>query len=718
MTDIAGFPPIQGVFFATFHPTEGTKALHYVPESLITIERLDDFVNKGSDGPELDSQTDVTTEFLIAHEETPIKFDDITKYVIPKDEFCNRIMSVKYKDLRIMGYPVSIVHERYNRNSFKFNICLVLSYEEDSTCYEPVVTRLGRMFEVLERQLQILSRSAGDSLFFLADEGRSKDRSTGLYQILGTVMRNGSTNDGFSIQSMIEQLYQDLNDYSECLIQINEESCIDIKLFPDTKLPDVNLLPCDVPISTIDLERIVDFSWDPNMRRVVRFIDGVNNVRRIAALSNADYGYTCLCIKHLMAFKCIILLDTFLFQNIYAVTSKAATFLDRYDVLAEQCIRYCYSGKETNPVKGLPFETDTRTYSAILADSESVLSFNDGRARSRRGGSHETFDKESAIKTEVSLAALYLYDSSHARGQYGDSVDSTGRTTSFISLNAYDKNRMLGTLQVFELYTSFRQSRTVEAWYRKNRDLLRFVDIDVRRFVAFGLLQGLLYRVYTYPMLLDYTLDWLLNCDIYYLKKDESYLLGFNQRLTNFYRDTFDTDRRVMQTEKEMQAEIDRLLEDEKYFNTFNDTHNLKPLQEKEILSRNYGLHKYRIKRFNEPTELEEPIQDVASEYDPSSEIRSRLGGSSYTRTEHKNNGAPVTLELLRSPDYIKLIKIKSLGTNEEEQYYSLKSILTLKKEYLDKIKHFDVICTDFGVDKKTAARIMKTFWTYHVVEK
>lgn len=51
---------------------------------------------------------------------------------------------------------------------------------------------------------------------------------------------------------------------------------------------------------------------------------------------------------------------------------------------------------------------------------------------------------------------------------------------------------------VFELYASLRQGLTLKHWYMDNKDLLE--GIDVRRFISFGVIKGILYRVHKYPV--------------------------------------------------------------------------------------------------------------------------------------------------------------------------------------------------------------------------
>jgi hypothetical protein len=57
-------------------------------------------------------------------------------------------------------------------------------------------------------------------------------------------------------------------------------------------------------------------------------------------------------------------------------------------------------------------------------------------------------------------------------------------------INSYSK--------LYSLYLSLHQGITVREWYNTNKKDLR--NIDVRRFLTFGVIKGIIYRVNTYPI--------------------------------------------------------------------------------------------------------------------------------------------------------------------------------------------------------------------------
>lgn len=79
--------------------------------------------------------------------------------------------------------------DRYPRNEFIFNFCIVLAEEEDFSQYKSVVQKLADLMHALEEQSGFLSRD-----FSKTGEGK--------------------------VYSLCEMLMEDLNNYCECMIPI------------------------------------------------------------------------------------------------------------------------------------------------------------------------------------------------------------------------------------------------------------------------------------------------------------------------------------------------------------------------------------------------------------------------------------------------------------------------------------------------------------------
>ncbi len=136
---------------------------------------------------------------------------------------------------------------------------------------------------------------------------------------------------------------------------------INLKLFPVyPNPPPIN--DWDVPVALLDLLSRVDGNWDLTLRRILPFIDGVNHVKRIAQLADADIGLTRACLEHLVYYGCIIVVDIFQYFNMYTVRPAIAKIAD--DVaLGRECATYV-----TRPGYAAPsYPTLLKLYSLLRA---------------------------------------------------------------------------------------------------------------------------------------------------------------------------------------------------------------------------------------------------------------------------------------------------------------------------------------------------------------
>ncbi|KAF6226516.1 hypothetical protein HO133_009382 [Letharia lupina] len=275
---------LKAIFFATFDVTEGPKVLHQVPTSSITASPSSPAIPL-------------------------IHFPPISSLLIPHPTLCNSgLVTLTHSHHRILSYPQHIASPRYPRNAYTFNFCLVLAEEADFSSYVPVVRKLNALFRTLEEQGQFLSRDGAGKVYALC-----------------------------------EILLEDLNNYSEAMIPIDAANTLNIKLFP-TYPPPPPLHAHHVPLATVRLAGLVDENWDLTMLRLLPWIDGVNSVKQIALLADADFKLVRKAIRHLLYYGCVLLLDIFSFGAIYAPTAEVAAFVESQEMQAE-CARYVALGE-------------------------------------------------------------------------------------------------------------------------------------------------------------------------------------------------------------------------------------------------------------------------------------------------------------------------------------------------------------------------------------
>lgn len=438
-----GFVPITAIFYAVFHPIQGTKIVHQVP---------DDAIGGLSD--------------IAAQKDVLFNFDTVKNYVIPKPPLCNRLVSFKIREYRVVGYPVNIEGSRYSRNSFNFNFCFVFPYNANTIPYESAIGRMGKMFQALEEQSNLLSKLDKDLVFFSGEYDKRNlqngiEYTPGHERIQKILL--------LSIESLIHQVYQDLNNYSECCIPIDSSTSVDIKLFPILP-PPVELHPYQVPILTVKLHSFVDVACDPNMIRILPYINGVNSVKRISELACADYTPTRLCIQHLMHYQCIILVDIFQFSNIYAPTNRIGEFL-RSNGIAEECQAYVVTANFSADFNSILFSSLTPQSAATPVDAPTSNT-------ASKNGSLAT-----SSQTPASTSS-FLRDTLHNSG---------GGNNKRLEIKIPSKAAL------FFLYRLLGQGQTLKEWYIQHQRQLQ--NIDIRRFINFGVVRGLIYRVHTYPVL-------------------------------------------------------------------------------------------------------------------------------------------------------------------------------------------------------------------------
>jgi len=146
------------------------------------------------------------------------------------------------------------------------------------------------------------------------------------------------------------------------------------------------------------------------MKKVILQIDGIKDVRRISHDADVALDLTKIALQHLLYYDSILMLDLFLFGNIYAPTPDINDFISDVEDMQHECASYVYNGPP--------------------------------------------------------LPAIYLC----------------------------------------RLYTSLSTSRTLKEWLKMHMDqgfnILNHVDI--RRFIQFGIIKGLICRVHKYAVSSQY----------------------------------------------------------------------------------------------------------------------------------------------------------------------------------------------------------------------
>lgn len=114
-----------------------------------------------------------------------------------------------------------------------------------------------------------------------------------------------------------------------------------MKLFPTHEYPPP-VKSWHVPVSKTDFTSVIDDTWDLTMKKVIKEIDGINSVRHIAHKADVAIDLAKVALQHLLFYDTILMLDTFLFGNIYAPGPDLNDFISDIDGLQEECAAYVY----------------------------------------------------------------------------------------------------------------------------------------------------------------------------------------------------------------------------------------------------------------------------------------------------------------------------------------------------------------------------------------
>ncbi|KAK8064384.1 hypothetical protein PG994_007022 [Apiospora phragmitis] len=433
---------IQGIFYARFLPQEGTKIVAQSPPGCIVATTF---------GPHLKPPL--------------VDFDIIQEYIIPRKAFFNRFLTVNTPDNKysILGYPVSIPHERYHRNEFIFNFGLVVESDCDFLPYEKLVRRLAVTFAEMERQNG-----------YLRTEGRLDDGRR-------------------PIESLLEIVKEDLNNYGECMIPVDEANTLNMKLFPYHPAP-APVRGWHVPVPKMKLVDIVDPTWDLTLQKIIPHVDGVNDVRRIAWLADVSLPLTQTALQHLLYYDTVLLLDMFFFASCYAPRPGIHDFITNRDGLVDECAGYvCIGGALPGGGAGAGAGATTSSSSANPATAGPPPSSHSGL-----GSATPQQQFSSTPQTGTPTTTTNTNTPTNASAAPSTSASTTTTTTTTAG--------RVTNYQLVKLMTTFCAGRSVMEWIKLHQDagLPVLALVDVRRLVQFGVIKGLLYRVHKYVVSKQY----------------------------------------------------------------------------------------------------------------------------------------------------------------------------------------------------------------------
>ncbi|KAG2775519.1 hypothetical protein JG687_00002920 [Phytophthora cactorum] len=238
-------------------------------------------------------------------------FDSVSGYIIIDKALCGKIITVRAQQMKIVGYPVCIEDDKYHRNALLFNIGFVFDELVETAPYRPILRKLGALVEGMEKE-------SG----FLYNANKK--------ELLGTIL---------------PQILRDLTLHGECTIPVDTANIVNLKLFPTLQDP-ASVFEYQVPVAIRDLRALLENSaeWDLALQQIVPFIDGVRYVKRISLEADVEIAIVKKCVRQLLYYGCVTLIDIFLHSNIYANTPKISVLANDPKLQAECAVYISKSG--------------------------------------------------------------------------------------------------------------------------------------------------------------------------------------------------------------------------------------------------------------------------------------------------------------------------------------------------------------------------------------
>ena len=337
---------LKSIFYARFHPERGPDILHQYPPG--SISRSSTSSNGGLSSSLSSSHHIHGNSSASGNGFALLPFSSISAYVIPPHELSNRGLEVRVRGLRVLGWPVSVEGEGYERNRFVFNVGFVVEEdpqdkEDDGDeggrhCWEGVVRKMAGFMRGLEVEgvggvLRREERDADDRVALAQQRGEDIEEMEGEYEgLVGRILR---------------EVWEQVNRFGECCVWVSGEQVLNLRVEEkrlkksgsgkDRKIKKVRAW--DVPLLVRELPDQRGWTWDLVLEKVHPFVDGINHVKRIARLADVDLKLVKKAIWELVLHERVMLLDIFHFQAVYTLTADFALFAKNLEVI-DECRSY------------------------------------------------------------------------------------------------------------------------------------------------------------------------------------------------------------------------------------------------------------------------------------------------------------------------------------------------------------------------------------------
>ena len=233
---------------------------------------------------------------------TEESFERLASMVFPKPELCGRLMAVQLADLQVAFFPLSMESPKYARHRFSFTFGMVFRADDDAGPFRPVLKKMARTFADLEEKMGFLTA-------------------------------------GGVTEALLARIMDDLVTRGEVMVRLDHYSTapLALKLFPKLLEPP-QVSDYQVPVLIRNLRPLMNRDWDLTVQRLEPFIDGKRFVKRLAVDAGMELPLVRRCLRQLLYYRAITMVDMFQYSNTYKPTRVLARLAES-EAMQFECLR-------------------------------------------------------------------------------------------------------------------------------------------------------------------------------------------------------------------------------------------------------------------------------------------------------------------------------------------------------------------------------------------
>lgn len=256
---------IACIFFCEFHDKIGYKIVHQCPPDFIKKEQ----------------------------------FRKISPFILPNQKECYTLSALKLGELCLVGCPIFLENTLYDRNSYLFNLGILLSrkaYIENYRFYDLLVEKLNKKFEKIE-----------------------------VVEKFDFIKKNNDL-----LKTFIDQLYSSISEgKDEIIIKLNynNQKIFDFSVkFQDCSQIGVTIQNSHVPIWIEKMPKDYEMKVEKDFIKVIQLVDGINTIVNINEKSGIPIEKINIVVYNLLNKNLIILNEAIKFTDTYRAKYNLRNF--------------------------------------------------------------------------------------------------------------------------------------------------------------------------------------------------------------------------------------------------------------------------------------------------------------------------------------------------------------------------------------------------------